>query len=259
MRFISWNINGIKNCIKNDRFEQAFKNLNADFFCIQEIKCNNKMDTKESKKYLQFWNFSEVKKGYSGTAIFCKKEPVKVYFGIEDEYGENFDKEGRVITLEYSDFFLINCYIPNTRTGIKRLNYRLRFDELFKNYIENLNLKKNIIICGDFNIAYKKLDICKEFRVKPYNNFNGFFNEEKIAFEDLLNLGLIDTYRYFHPQQQKYSWYFDENNRKKNIDWRLDYFLISKELRKSIRKAEIHNEILGSDHSPIELELKIEE
>ena len=259
MKFISWNINGLNSCIKNGRFEEAFEKLNADFFCIQEIKNNSKIDIKNTRKYLQFWNFSEIKRGYSGTVIFCKKEPTRSYYGIEDEYGENFDKEGRVITLEYSDFFLVNCYVPNTKTGAERLNYRLKFDEIFKNYIEKLNLKKNVIICGDFNVAYKEIDICKEFRVKSYNNDTGFFDEEKIAFEDLINLGLIDTFRYFHPQQQKYSWYFDENNKKNNIGGRLDYFLISNELANNIEKAEIHDEILGSDHLPIELELKLEE
>jgi exodeoxyribonuclease-3 len=255
MKFISWNVNGIKSCIKNGSFEKVLNEQDADFFCIQEIRTNQKVDLLFDK-YKQFWNCSASKSGYSGTAIFCKKEPINVKYGIQDEYGEELDDEGRILTLEYSDFYLVNCYTPNSQLNTKRLNYRLEFDEFFRNYVKKLNNNKNVVICGDFNIAYQKLDVCKEYRNGRENI--GFSNEEKEAFSELLNCGFLDTFRYFHPQIQKYTWWFhNDTDRKNNIGWRLDYFLISEELRKQIRKAEIHTEITGSDHCPIELELEV--
>ena len=257
MKLISWNVNGLKNCIKNGKFEETLKNLNADFFCVQEVKCNEEIKLKELEKYFNFWNFSESKKGYSGTAIFTKKAPTNIYYGIKNEYKESLDKEGRIITLEYPNFYLINCYFPNSKMKRERFNYRLEFNEFFIDYIEKLNFQKNVIICGDFNVAKENIDVCNEYRKKLDNN--GFFDEEKASFENLLDLGLIDCFRYYHPQQQKFSWWFDEENREKNIGWRLDYFLVSQELKKNIRKAEILNDIFGSDHCPIELELKLED
>lgn len=255
MKFISWNTNGLKNCIEKGEFEKTFKELNADVFCIQEVKSSKPIEF-DCGEYKQFWNLAKSKNGYSGTAIFCKKEPNKVYYGIQDEYGEDYDTEGRVLTLEYSDFFLVNCYVPNSKANKTRLNYRLEFDEFFKRYIEKLNSIKNVIICGDFNIAYNSIDICPYYR----NNHETieFLEEEKLAFQELLNLGLVDTFRYYHPQRQKFSWWFqNEENRKNNIGWRLDYFLISDEMKKQIRKADILNNIYGSDHCPIELVMEV--
>ena len=257
MKFISWNVNGIVACNKEKNFEKILKDFDADFFCIQELKTNNNVQI-EFKEYKQFWNYSN-KKGYSGTAIFAKKQPIKVEYGLIDEYGDNFDTEGRVITLEYSDFYLVTCYTPNSQSSIKRLNYRLEFDDIFIEYIKNLNNRKGVIICGDLNIAYQNIDICSNYRQRNINKneMKNFFDEEKFAFTEILNIGFIDTFRYFHPQSQKFSWWFSEKTRKENIGWRLDYFLVSKEYQSNIRKADVHDEILGSDHCPIELELNI--
>ena len=256
MKFISWNVNGLRNCTNNGEFLKFFNKEKADFFCLQEIKSNETQIAFKSKDYKQIWNYSS-KKGYSGTVIFTKIEPLNIKYGFEDEYGENFDNENRVITLEYTDFFLVNVYFPNTKNSKKRFNFRLEFDEYFNNHIANLNKIKNVIICGDFNIAHKNIDICKDYRIKTDDK--NFFSEEKNDFEELLNIGLIDSFRYFHPQQQKFTWWFHNDSDKiNNIGWRLDYFLISKELRKNIRKAEILNNINGSDHCPIELDLQLE-
>ena len=255
MKFISWNVNGLQNCIEKGDFEKTFKELSADFLSIQEVKSSKKIEF-DCGEYKQFWNLARSKNGYSGTAIFTRRKPNKVYYGIQDEYGEDYDNEGRILTLEYSDFFLVNCYVPNSKASKNRLNYRLEFDEFFRNYIDKLNSIKNVIICGDFNIAYKEIDICFDYRNN--NDAVSFLQEEKIAFEELLDIGLIDTFRYYHPQQQKYTWWFhNEENRKNNIGWRLDYFLISSELKKQIRKADILNDIFGSDHCPIELILEV--
>ena len=258
MKLISWNVNGFRKCMNNGGFEELLKNVNTDFLCIQEIKCNEKIEIKNLENYLQFWNFPKMKKGYSGTAIFSKKEPIKVVYGIKDEYGDDLDDEGRIITLEYPEFYLVNCYIPNSKMKRERLNYRLEFNEFFIDYIEKLNFKKDVIVCGDFNVAYQKKDICKDFRSKFIEDII-FSDDERKSFEELLNIGLIDTFRYYHPEEQKYSWWFDNKSRKENIGWRLDYFLVSDELKKYIKKAEIHNEISGSDHCPIELQLELEE
>jgi len=255
MKFISWNVNGLKKCIEKGDFENTFKELDADFFCIQEVKSSKEI-LFNCKGYMQFWNLAKVKNGYSGTAIFTTKMPNNVIYGMQDEYGNNLDQEGRILTLEYPDFFLVDCYVPNSKASKNRLNYRLEFDEYFKNYIDKLNTKKNIVLCGDMNIAYKKIDICPNYRSFSVKE-NEFHNEEKVAFEELLNIGLVDTFRYFHPQQQKFSWWFqNDENRKKNIGWRLDYFLISNELKKRIRKADVLDNIFGSDHCPIDLILE---
>lgn len=258
MKFISWNVNGLKNCINNGEFEKTLEKLDADFFCVQEIKCSKKIEIKGLEKYMQFWNFSEKRKGYSGTAIFSKKEPINVVYGIMDEYGQDLDKEGRIVTLEYPEFYLVNCYVPNSKLKRERFNYRLEFNEFFIDYIEKLNFQKNVIICGDFNVANENIDICKNYRRNVLNNI-GFSDEEKTSFKDLLNIGFIDTFRYYHPTYQKYSWWFSDTDRDNGKGWRLDYFLISEELRKNIRKADILDEINGSDHCPILLELKLEE
>ena len=261
MRFISWNVNGIRSCLESGEFDRLFNTVHADFYCLQEIRLSRKIKI-DINNYEQFWHCSTVKGGYAGTAIFCKEKPLKVTYGIEDEYQENFDKEGRVITLEYSDFFLVNCYIPNTKTGVDRLNYRLKFDDCFREHINKLNSEKNVIVCGDFNIAYQNIDVCKNYRVSDSNKnaLKEFSDEEKSNFKELLEIGLIDSFRYFHPQSQKYTWWLhNSEDRKNDIGWRLDYFLISEELRKSIRKADILTNVKGSDHCPIELELKLED
>lgn len=251
MKFVSWNVNGIRACMKTGIFETFFDKENADFFCIQETKLSNEI-VLEKNGYLQFWNNSK-RKGYSGTAIFCKRKPLNVEYGLKDEYGENIDFEGRLITLEYRDFYLINCYTPNSKNGKSRVGFRTNWDEKFRRYIEELNKKKYVIIGGDFNVSHTLRDMCKDYR----KNIEIPFEEtERNAFDELLKSDLIDTYRFFHPQFQKYTWWCcSDKKREDNLGWRLDYFLISQDLKKNIRKADIYTDVLGSDHCPIELEL----
>lgn len=251
MKFISWNVNGIRACIESKEFEKLFLSENADFFCVQETKLSNKSFKIELPSYKQFWNISKSKLGYSGTAIFCKEKPINIIYGLKDEYGENIDNEGRLLTLEFNDFYLINCYTPNSRYNRDRENFRLEWDDYFFEYIDELNNEKNVIICGDFNVAHKNIDCCINFKQSDKLKFS---EENRRAFSDLLEIGLIDTFRYFHPQQRTFTWW---NDKEKNIGWRLDYFLISEELRKNIRNADILTNIKGSDHSPIKLEVKL--
>lgn len=252
MKFISWNVNGLRNCTHNGEFLKFFNKEKPDFFCIQEIKSSQNQIAFRSKDYKQYWNYSS-KKGYSGTAVFTKIEPLSVEFGLKNEYGEKFDNENRIITLEYNEFFLINCYTPNSQFNRKRLNFRQKWDEVFKNYIYELNNIKDIILCGDFNVAHKDIDICNQYKNSKKDDF---INEERVAFSELLNVGLIDTFRYFHPQKKEFTWNFNGENNEK-IGWRLDYFLVSDYLKKQIRKANIYQKIDGSDHCPILLELEI--
>lgn len=245
MKIVSWNVNGIKSVI-NKNFMEVFKNMNADIFCIQETKTQEQQ--LELNNYFQYWNYAN-KKGYSGTAIFTKIEPLDVIYGINDE---ELDDEGRVITLEYEDFYIVNTYTPCYQKSIARQNYRMNWDEKFIEYIEKLVWKKNVIICGDFNVAYQEID---------FGNVNkeilGFTDEERRQFYNLLNIGFIDTFRFKNPNYRKYTWWKNDKREIMDNGCRLDYFLISKELKNNIVAVQIRNDIRGSDHCPIVMKIKI--
>lgn len=245
MKIVSWNVNGIKSVI-NKNFMEVFKNMNADIFCIQETKTQEQQ--LELNNYFQYWNYAN-KKGYSGTAIFTKIEPLDVIYGINDE---ELDDEGRVITLEYEDFYIVNTYTPCYQKSIARQNYRMNWDEKFIEYIEELVWRKNVIICGDFNVAYQEID---------FGNVNkeilGFTDEERRQFYNLLNIGFIDVFRFKNPNYRKYTWWKNDKREIMDNGCRLDYFLISKELKNNIVAVQIRNDIRGSDHCPIVLKIKM--
>lgn len=247
MKFVSWNVNGLKSVL-NKNFMEVFKNMNADIFCIQEIKVQEGQMEIKLPNYFQYWNYSE-KKGYSGTAIFTKEIPLKTLKGINDEY---LDMEGRVLTLEFENFFIVNTYTPCCQKKIERQNYRMKWDEKFIEYIDELYRKKDVIICGDFNVAYQEIDL---------GNVNkeilGFSDEERQQFNNLLKVGFVDSFRYKNPSYKKYTWWKNNNREISGNGCRLDYFLVPKELRNNIISAQIRNDIGGSDHCPIVLKIKI--
>lgn len=257
MKIITWNVNGLRSVI-NKGFNKIIKDLNADIICIQETKITSEMKDWKIEGYYNYFNYSK-KGGYSGVAILSKEKAENVILGIEleDEDGEdnNIDYESRVITVEYNDFFVVSVYVPCTQSSIARTNYRMEFDYNFNEYIDKLNQKKDVIICGDFNVCYKDIDICN---LDKHKSLEVFSDEERANFKDLLNLGFIDTYRYMHPQMRKYTFWTNAVDRTKNdFGWRLDYILISEYLRKNIREANILTEIDGSDHCPVELVIKV--
>lgn len=249
MKFISWNVNGIRACITKG-FEETFRALDADFFCIQETKCQEGQVKLELPGYYQYWNYAN-RRGYSGTAIFSKKEPIKVWNGIGIE---EHDKEGRVITLEYEEFYLTTVYTPNSQSELKRLSYRMEWERDFLAYLLRLQENKPVICCGDLNVAHKEIDL-----KNPGNNRKnaGFTDEERACFTKVLEKGFIDTFRYFHPDAQGvYSWWsYRFRAREKNAGWRIDYFITSPSLKERLRGASIHTDIMGSDHCPVELDL----
>lgn len=250
MKLISWNVNGIRACVQKG-FLDFFNEVDADIFCIQESKLQEGQINLELEGYHQYWNYAE-KKGYSGTAIFTKKEPISVYYGLGIE---EHDREGRVITLEFEDFYMITVYTPNSQNGLARLDYRMKWEEDFKNYLKNLEKTKPVIVCGDLNVAHKEIDL----KNPTTNRKNaGFTDEEREKFTELLNAGFIDTFRYFYPDTKGiYSWWsYRFNARKNNAGWRIDYFITSESLRDRLESAKIHTEILGSDHCPVELIIK---
>ena len=247
MKLISWNVNGIRACVQKG-FLDFFNEVDADIFCIQESKLQEGQINLELEGYHQYWNYAE-KKGYSGTAIFTKKEPISVYYGLGIE---EHDREGRVITLEFEDFYMITVYTPNSQNGLARLDYRMKWEEDFKNYLKNLEKTKPVIVCGDLNVAHKEIDL----KNPTTNRKNaGFTDEEREKFTELLNAGFIDTFRYFYPDTKGiYSWWsYRFNARKNNAGWRIDYFITSESLKDRLESAKIHTEILGSDHCPVEL------
>ncbi|MCP3311253.1 exodeoxyribonuclease III [Clostridioides difficile] len=250
MKFISWNVNGIRACVGKG-FLDFFKEVDADIFCLQETKLQEGQIELDLPGYFQYWNYAE-RKGYSGTAIFTKKEPLKVMYGINIE---EHDKEGRVITLEFEDFYFVTVYTPNSQSELKRLEYRTRWEDDFIDYLTKLDNHKPVIVCGDMNVAHKEIDL-----KNPKNNMKnaGFTKEEREKFSKLLDSGFIDTYRYFNPDKEGvYSWWsYRFNARKNNAGWRIDYFCASKKLEDRLLSADIHIEILGSDHCPVELEIK---
>ena len=250
MKLISWNVNGIRACVQKG-FLDFFNEVDADIFCIQESKLQEGQINLELEGYHQYWNYAE-KKGYSGTAIFTKKEPISVYYGLGIE---EHDREGRVITLEFEDFYMITVYTPNSQNGLARLDYRMKWEEDFKNYLKNLEKTKPVIVCGDLNVAHKEIDL----KNPTTNRKNaGFTDEEREKFTELLNAGFIDTFRYFYPDTKGiYSWWsYRFNARKNNAGWRIDYFVVSEALKDKLVSAKIHTEIFGSDHCPVELVIK---
>ena len=257
MKFISWNVNGLR-AVVGKNFKEVFESLDADFFCLQETKMQEGQLDIEFPGYRSYWNYAE-KKGYSGTAIFAKQEPLSVRYGIGswiDETGaETTDREGRVITLEYPDFYLITVYTPNSQDGLRRLDYRMTWDEAFRRYMQELDAKKPIIVCGDMNVAHEEIDI----KNPKANRMNaGFTDQERAQMTEHLNAGFIDTFRHFYPTLEgAYSWWsYRFKAREKNAGWRIDYFLVSNRLADRLEGASIHNEIFGSDHCPVEVVLK---
>lgn len=249
IKMISFNVNGLRAIVKKN-FEEDFKKIDADFFCLQETKMQAGQLDLEFEGYYSYFNYAE-RKGYSGTAIYTKHKPLSVRYGIGEE---KHDTEGRVITLEYKNFYFITVYTPNSGSELKRLDYRMDWENSFKNYLLELNKEKGVIICGDLNVAHKEIDL-----KNPKSNTKnaGFTIEERKKFTSLLESGFIDTFRYFYPDKKEiYSWWsYRFNARKNNAGWRIDYFVSSKDLEKYLVDAKIHNDIFGSDHCPVELEV----
>lgn len=249
-KFISWNVNGIRACVGKG-FLDFFNEIDADIFAIQESKCQDGQIDLELDGYYQYWNYAE-KKGYSGTAVFTKEEPISVSYGIGIE---EHDKEGRVITLEFADYYFITCYTPNSKSELERLDYRMVWEDDFRNYLKKLEENKPVIVCGDLNVAHKEIDLKNP---KTNRRNAGFTDEERGKMTELLNSDLIDTFRYFYPNLvDVYSWWsYRFNARKKNTGWRIDYFIVSDKLKEELVDAKIHMDILGSDHCPVELIIK---
>ena len=250
MKFISWNVNGLRACMQKG-FEDSFKALDADIFCLQETKLQEGQHDFEPEGYYQYWNYAE-KKGYSGTAIFTRQKPLSVTCGIGVE---EHDHEGRVITLEFEDFYFIVVYVPNSQRELARLSYRMEWEKAFLAYILGLEAKKPVIYCGDLNVAHKEIDL----KNPKTNHMNaGFTDEERACFTKVLESGYIDSFRYFYPNQKDiYSWWsYMFKSREKNAGWRIDYFVVSEKLKDRMKDAKIHTDIMGSDHCPVELDIE---
>lgn len=249
MKLISWNVNGLRACLQKG-FMDFFKEADADIFCLQETKLQEGQHDLELPGYYQYWNYAD-KKGYSGTALFTKKEPLQVSYGIGvDEH----DHEGRVITAEFDEFYVVTVYTPNSQRELTRLSYRMEWEADFLKYIKSLEEKKPVIFCGDLNVAHKEIDL-----KNPKSNHKnaGFTDEERACFSTVLENGFIDTFRYFYPDLEGiYSWWsYMFQARAKNAGWRIDYFVVSKSLKESLKDAKIHTQVMGSDHCPVELTL----
>ena len=249
MKLISWNVNGIRACITKG-FKDFFNKIDADIFCVQETKCQEGQVELEFEGYTSYWNSAE-KRGYSGTAIFTKKKPINVKYGIGIE---EHDKEGRVITLEFEKFYMVNIYTPNSKRELERLEYRQIWEDEIRKYLLELNKKKPVIMCGDLNVAHKEIDLKNP---KTNTRSAGFTIEERNKMTDLLEAGFTDTFRYLYPEKQEaYSWWsYMRKAREKNVGWRIDYFIVSKDIEKEIKEATIYSEVLGSDHCPVGLEI----
>lgn len=250
MKLISWNVNGIRACVGKN-FMEFFNEVDADIFCLQETKLQENQIDLQLEGYYQYWNYAK-KKGYSGTAIFTKKEPLNVIYGMGIE---EHDQEGRLITLEFEDFYMVTVYTPNSQSELKRLNYRMKWEDDFKKYLKELDKKKPVIVCGDLNVAHKEIDLKNP---KTNRKNAGFTDEERNKFTELLNAGFIDTFRYFYPTEENiYSWWsYRFKAREKNAGWRIDYFCVSEKIKDRLESAKIHTEVLGSDHCPVELIIK---
>ena len=250
MKFISWNVNGLRACVQKG-FLDFFNSIDADFFCIQESKLQAGQIDLDLPGYHQYWNYAE-KKGYSGTAIFAKNEALSVSYGIGIE---EHDKEGRVITLEYDNFYLVTCYTPNSQNELKRLPYRMQWEDDFREYLKTLDAKKPVVLCGDLNVAHNEIDLKNP---KTNRKNAGFSDEERAKMTELLGSGFTDTFRYFYPDAEGiYSWWsYRFKAREKNAGWRIDYFITSKRINDKLKKAAIHTDVLGSDHCPVELDIE---
>ena len=251
MKCISWNVNGLRACVGKG-FADAFAQLDADFFCLQETKLQSGQIDLPLPGYAQFWNYAE-KKGYSGTAIFAKTEPLSIRYGVGVE---ELDTEGRLITLEYPDFFLVTCYTPNVQRGLTRIDHRLKWDAAFREYLQALDAQKPVIACGDLNVAHQEIDL-----KNPASNRGnaGFSDEERESFGKLLSAGFTDTFRHLHPDATgAYTWWsYMFNARANNAGWRIDYFLVSNRIADKITATPIYSEVLGSDHCPVGLEIEL--
>ena len=246
MKFISWNVNGLRACVGKG-FEDIFARLDADFVCLQETKLQAGQIELPFEGYQSYWDYAE-KKGYSGTVIFTRHQPLSVAYGMGIE---EHDHEGRVVTLEMDDFYLVNVYTPNSQDELKRLDYRMAWEEDFRRYLCQVDTKKPVIVCGDMNVAHEEIDLKNP---KTNHRNPGFTDEEREKFGKLLQNGFTDTFRHLHPEEQTFSWWsYRFKAREKNIGWRIDYFLISNRLLPSLTSASIHTEIMGSDHCPVEL------
>jgi exodeoxyribonuclease-3 len=250
MKLISWNVNGLRACVGKN-FREVFNQLDADFFCLQETKMQEGQLDLSFEGYHSYWNYAE-KKGYSGTAIFTKHQPLSVSYGIGVE---EHDHEGRVITLEMPAFYLVTVYTPNSQDGLRRLDYRMTWEDAFQAYLQELDKKKPVVVCGDMNVAHEEIDLKNP---KTNHKNAGFTDEERRKFTELLSKGFLDTFRTLHPEQVTYSWWsYRGQARKNNAGWRIDYFVTSQRLRPQLLGASIHTDILGSDHCPVELQLDI--
>ncbi len=249
MKLISWNVNGIRACL-NKGFADVFKQLDADVFCIQETKCQPEQVELEFEGYTSYWNSAE-KKGYSGTVIFTKQKPLNVTYGIGIE---EHDKEGRVITLEFEKFYMVDIYTPNSKRELERLDYRQIWEDEIRNYLLKLNETKPVIMCGDLNVAHEEIDL-KNPKTNRHNA--GFTDEERKKMTELLDVGFTDSFRYLYPDKENaYSWWsYMGHAREKNVGWRIDYFIVSKSIENEIKEATIYPEIMGSDHCPVGLEI----
>lgn len=249
MKLISWNVNGIRACVGKG-FEAFFKEIDADIFCVQETKCQMGQIDLQLEGYKSFWNSAE-KKGYSGTAIFTKTNPLSVNYGIGIE---EHDKEGRVITLEFEKFYIVNIYTPNSKRELERLDYRQIWEDEIRKYLLKLNKTKPVIMCGDLNVAHKEIDL-----KNPNTNHRsaGFTDEERNKMTELLDAGFTDTFRYLYPDKENiYSWWsYMRKAREKNVGWRIDYFIVSNDIKDKIKEAKIHDNVMGSDHCPVELDI----
>lgn len=250
MKFISWNVNGLRACVQKG-FLDFFTSIDADFFCIQESKLQAGQIDLDLPGYHQYWNYAE-KKGYSGTAILAKNEPLSVSYGIGIE---EHDREGRVITLEYDNFYLVTCYTPNSQNELKRLPYRMQWEDDFREYLKTLDAKKPVVLCGDLNVAHNEIDLKNP---KTNRKNAGFSDEERAKMTELLGSGFTDTFRYFYPDAEGiYSWWsYRFKAREKNAGWRIDYFITSKRINDKLKKAAIHTDVLGSDHCPVEVDIE---
>ena len=250
MKFLSWNVNGFRACL-NKGFEEFFNEQNADFFCIQETKMQPDQADFKPEGYYQYW-YSAEKKGYSGTAIFTKHEPISVWYGLDIE---KHDHEGRAITLEYEDFYLLCVYTPNSQRELARLQYRMEWEDALREYIKSLDTTKPVIYCGDLNVAHEEIDLKNP---KTNHHSAGFTDEERGKFTELLNAGFKDTFRTLYPEKIEYSWWsYMFQARAKNVGWRIDYFVVSDRLMPKVKDSKIHTEIMGSDHCPVGIEVEL--
>lgn len=251
MKLVSWNVNGIRACVQKG-FLDSFREINADIFCLQETKMQEGQLELELEGYYQYWNYA-VRKGYSGTAVFTKEKPIRVVNGIGIE---EHDQEGRVITCEFETFYFVTVYTPNSQDGLKRLDYRMRWEDDFRAYLKKLEETKPVIVTGDMNVAHQEIDLKNP---KTNRKNAGFTDEEREKFSVILSHGYIDTFRYFYPKQEQiYSWWsYRFKAREKNAGWRIDYFVVSEDLKEKLVDAKIHTEVLGSDHCPVELDIDL--